>query len=153
MWTASHTQPCCTGRVPATRRPRATPLNGSSQQALHEAAVPRQWSTHGGEDVPVFAKGPLAKALFSGTIDQTFIPHAIAYIACLGEHVERCENLNMSAFAYRPNCAVPGSAFVLASSKYNKNLLQDAESSSSTNEFVQLNSVMSIIIVCTVLVL
>ncbi|RZF47862.1 hypothetical protein LSTR_LSTR010652 [Laodelphax striatellus] len=137
------------GAGPGYTAPRATPLNGSSQQALHEAAVPRQWSTHGGEDVPVFARGPLAKALFSGTIDQTFVPHAIAYIACLGEHVERCENLNVSAFAYRPNCAVPGSAFVLASSKYNKNLLQDAENSSS---FVQLYTVMNILIVCTVFV-
>lgn len=52
--------------------------------------MPRAWATHGGEDVPVFAIGPLAAALFSGSVDQSYIPHAIAYAACLGHHASRC---------------------------------------------------------------
>ncbi|KAL6259664.1 hypothetical protein P5V15_009580 [Pogonomyrmex californicus] len=56
----------------------------------HTAGVPRAWATHGGEDVPVFAIGPLAGALFSGSIDQSYIPHAIAYAACLAHHASRC---------------------------------------------------------------
>lgn len=38
----------------------------------------------------VSAQGPLATTLFSGTVDQSYIPHAIAYIACLGPHKARC---------------------------------------------------------------
>jgi hypothetical protein len=56
---------------------------------VQQAAVPRQWSTHGGEDVPVYAQGPMAHA-FRGVIDQTFIPHAIAYSACVGAQKDRC---------------------------------------------------------------
>lgn len=43
-----------------------------------------------GEDVPVYALGPLATTLFTGTFDQSYIPHAIAYSACIGEHRLRC---------------------------------------------------------------
>lgn len=61
----------------------------SGKNTIQAAAVPRVWATHGGEDVPVFATGPLAN-LFSGSFDQTYIPHAIAYIACLDYFKERC---------------------------------------------------------------
>jgi len=54
--------------------------------------VPRQWATHGGEDVPVYGQGPLAAALLGGTMDQSYIAHAIAYIACLVEFAERCRS-------------------------------------------------------------
>jgi hypothetical protein len=37
-----------------------------------------------------FHQGPLASQLFSGSVDQSYIPHAIAYAACLGEHNQRC---------------------------------------------------------------
>nr|CAD7575415.1 unnamed protein product [Timema californicum] len=54
------------------------------------SAVPLKWATHGGEDVPVFTRGPMADLLFTGTFDQSYIPHAIAFAACLGEHKKRC---------------------------------------------------------------
>ncbi|XP_046683391.1 alkaline phosphatase, tissue-nonspecific isozyme-like [Homalodisca vitripennis] len=82
------------GSGPGYSVPRSVPNNASSaaeeRNAVHGSAVPRQWGTHGGEDVPVFAAGPLARALFSGIVDQSYIPHAIAFIACLGEHSKRC---------------------------------------------------------------
>lgn len=52
--------------------------------------MPRTWATHGGEDVPIFAVGPLATVLFSGSVDQSYIPHAISYAACLDHHASRC---------------------------------------------------------------
>ena len=39
--------------------------------------------THGGEDVPIYADGPMS-FLFSGTVEQSYIPHAMAYAACIG---------------------------------------------------------------------
>lgn len=65
-----------------------------SKNQVFTSAVPRQWATHSGEDVPVYALGPLATTLFAGTFDQSYIPHAIAYSACLGEHRLRCSGLD-----------------------------------------------------------
>lgn len=66
----------------------------SRSRSLQTAGVPRAWATHGGEDVPVFAIGPLSSILFSGSIDQSYIPHAISYAACLqSEHADRCTNI------------------------------------------------------------
>lgn len=54
------------GTGPGHAEPRAIPLNdtaiaSAAADAVHAAAVPRQWATHGGEDVPIYALG---KALF-----------------------------------------------------------------------------------------
>nr|XP_012227449.1 PREDICTED: alkaline phosphatase-like isoform X2 [Linepithema humile] len=65
-------------------------LREAGKDSTQTAGVPRAWATHGGEDVPVFAIGPLANVLFSGSIDQSYIPHAIAYAACLAHHASRC---------------------------------------------------------------
>ncbi|CAH0559240.1 unnamed protein product, partial [Brassicogethes aeneus] len=83
---------------PGFATPRIVPMNTTSatedRNQVHASAVPRQWATHGGEDVPVYALGPLATTLFAGTFDQSYIPHAIAYSACLGEHRLRCQGLD-----------------------------------------------------------
>jgi len=47
-----------------------------------EAAVPLTSETHGGEDVAILAKGPMAQ-LFHGVQEQTYVAHAMAYAACL----------------------------------------------------------------------
>ncbi|XP_022685809.1 alkaline phosphatase-like isoform X1 [Varroa jacobsoni] len=44
---------------------------------------------HGGEDVPVFAIGPWAH-LFVGAVEQSYLPYAIAYSACIGPFSHRC---------------------------------------------------------------
>lgn len=59
--------------------------------AYHKAAIPSSWGNHAGEDVPLYAIGALASLLFSGTIDQTFIPHAISFALCLSQYHSRCE--------------------------------------------------------------
>ncbi|XP_072760654.1 alkaline phosphatase [Anoplolepis gracilipes] len=74
---------------PGYTQPR-TILREAGKDSIQTAGVPRAWATHGGEDVPVFAVGPLASTLFSGSVDQSYIPHAIAYAACLAHHASRC---------------------------------------------------------------
>ncbi|KAJ1522008.1 hypothetical protein ONE63_002330 [Megalurothrips usitatus] len=81
--TGSHAVPGSTAAVEEDEEAR---------NRVHGAAVPRQWATHGGEDVPVYSQGPLAGALLGGVMDQTFLPHAIAYIACLAEFADRCKS-------------------------------------------------------------
>lgn len=42
----------------------------------------RKFETHGGEDVAIYASGPMS-FLFSRTVEQNFIAHAMAYSACI----------------------------------------------------------------------
>ncbi len=49
--------------------------------------------THGGEDVAVFAKGPLAH-LLHGVHEQNYIPHVMAYAGCIGQNKEHCLSRN-----------------------------------------------------------
>ncbi|ODN05160.1 Membrane-bound alkaline phosphatase [Orchesella cincta] len=54
--------------------------------------IPRKSETHGGDDVLMSAKGPFAH-LFTGTQQQSFIPHALAYAACIGSGPKFCDNV------------------------------------------------------------
>ncbi|XP_048521511.1 alkaline phosphatase [Dendroctonus ponderosae] len=102
------------GNGPGFATPRIVPMNTSSamedKNQVHGSAVPRQWGTHAGEDVPVYALGPLATTLFAGTFDQSYIPHAIAYSACLGEHRLRCQGLDNFVSTPPHNCTSNGEA-------------------------------------------
>ncbi|XP_062540299.1 alkaline phosphatase-like [Armigeres subalbatus] len=53
------------------------------------STVPLSLETHGGDDVAVFASGPWSH-LFSGTYEQNFIPHGMAYAACIGSGRTAC---------------------------------------------------------------
>ncbi|KAK3880214.1 hypothetical protein Pcinc_015283 [Petrolisthes cinctipes] len=52
-------------------------------------AVPRDSSTHAGEDVILYARGPQAH-LFSGIHENAFIPHTLRYAACVGDGLQFC---------------------------------------------------------------
>lgn len=61
------------------------------KNAIHKAAIPASWANHASSDVPLYAIGPMANLLFSGTFDQTYVPHAIAYAMCLFQYSDRCD--------------------------------------------------------------
>lgn len=90
------------GNGPGYTVPRSVPNSAINISAaldknnVHASAAPRHWATHGGEDVPVYASGPLATSLFTATIDQSYIPHAMAYSACIGPYKMRCVHDNFS---------------------------------------------------------
>ncbi|XP_066983168.1 alkaline phosphatase-like [Macrobrachium rosenbergii] len=73
-----------------TGRQDLTGFNTQDINFVQQAAVPRKYETHGGEDVPVYAQGP-GSYLFSGTVEQTYIPHAIAYASCISDDNTHCE--------------------------------------------------------------
>jgi alkaline phosphatase len=52
-----------------------------NKEYLQEAAVFNKMGDHGGEDVAIYANGPMS-FLFTKTVEQNFIPHAMAYAAC-----------------------------------------------------------------------
>lgn len=51
------------------------------------ATVPAKSEVHGGDDVAVFATGPWSH-LFIGNIEQSVVPHLIAFAGCLGNGTE-----------------------------------------------------------------
>ncbi|KAK3774820.1 hypothetical protein RRG08_018811 [Elysia crispata] len=53
------------------------------------AAVPIAYETHGGEDVSIYAQGPMSH-LVSGNWEQHFIAHLMAYAACVGPDKSHC---------------------------------------------------------------
>uniref|UniRef100_A0A3P8RW51 Alkaline phosphatase n=1 Tax=Amphiprion percula TaxID=161767 RepID=A0A3P8RW51_AMPPE len=61
-------------------------INGTrgniTMEYMQQAAVPLDAETHGGEDVAIYAKGPMAH-LFHGVKEQNYVAHVMAYAACL----------------------------------------------------------------------
>lgn len=85
-----------------------------SREYIQQAAVPRRWATHGGEDVPVYATGAGA-TVFSGLLDQTFIPFGIAYAACMGPMRRLCEeHRQQSGSDYSRQCETNAGAAAAA---------------------------------------
>jgi alkaline phosphatase len=72
------------GRVDVTQ------LDTSPIDFQFPATVPRDSETHGGEDVAIYANGPMSH-LFSGTIEQHVIPHILAYASCIGNGLKACD--------------------------------------------------------------
>ncbi|XP_061093714.1 intestinal-type alkaline phosphatase 1-like [Conger conger] len=57
------------------------------EEYMQQAAVPLDSETHGGEDVAIYAKGPMAH-LFHGVKEQNYIAHVLAYAACLEPYTD-----------------------------------------------------------------
>ncbi|MBN3315750.1 PPBT protein, partial [Atractosteus spatula] len=76
-------------KIVNNKRPDIRGVDTTSNTYVQQSAVPMDTETHGGEDVAVFARGPMAH-LFHGVQEQNYIPHALAYAACLGENLGHC---------------------------------------------------------------
>ncbi|XP_077146318.1 intestinal-type alkaline phosphatase-like isoform X2 [Ranitomeya variabilis] len=63
-------------------RPDINTSISEGKDYMSQSAVPLDSETHGGEDVAIFSKGPMAH-LFHGVHEQTYIAHVMAYAACL----------------------------------------------------------------------
>ncbi|XP_070758478.1 LOW QUALITY PROTEIN: alkaline phosphatase, tissue-nonspecific isozyme [Enoplosus armatus] len=77
-------------------RENVSTINYQENNYRAQAAVPLSMETHGGEDVAVFAKGPLAH-LLHGVHEQNYIPHVMAYAGCIGQNREHCMLLSGTA--------------------------------------------------------
>ena len=64
-----------------------------------DAIVPMKYESHGGEDVPIYAQGPMAH-LFDGVHEQNYIAHAMAYASCVGLNIEHCMEPSTSDASY-----------------------------------------------------
>ena len=64
--------------VPREARPDLTEVDVECEHYIQEAAIPLGSETHGGEDVVVYATGPMAH-LFRGVQEQNYIYHVMRY--------------------------------------------------------------------------
>lgn len=73
-----------------------------SKNAYHKATIPTTWSSHSADDVPLYAIGSMSSLLFSGTFDQTYLPHALAYAMCIFQYESRCHHNEVKFQRVRP---------------------------------------------------
>ncbi|GIZ02737.1 hypothetical protein CEXT_565091 [Caerostris extrusa] len=70
-------------------------LNGTdtgSKNFFQDVLVPLSDETHAGEDVPIYATGPMAH-LFRGVVEQSYVAHVMAYAACIGRNKQHCQRI------------------------------------------------------------
>lgn len=63
------------------------------------SAGPREFESHGGDDVAIFAQGPMAH-MFHTTHENIYIGHVMAFAACIGPYADdpdRCTGGGNSA--------------------------------------------------------
>lgn len=109
------------------------------RNSYHKAVIPSTWANHGGDDVPLYAVGALANILFGGTMDQTYIPHAIAFAMCLFDYKERC---NSSPAVYKneiPRIRKPNKIYLLKQ-KLQKDIFKEKQNELSIVEEAPANS-------------
>nr|XP_006811662.1 PREDICTED: alkaline phosphatase, tissue-nonspecific isozyme-like [Saccoglossus kowalevskii] len=66
-------------------RPNITDVNTEDPSYIFQSLVPQTSESHGGEDVAIFADGPMAH-LIHGIHEQHYITHMMQYAACIGDY-------------------------------------------------------------------
>lgn len=69
------------------------------RNSYHKATIASTWANHAADDVPIYAIGQMSNLLFSGTFDQTYLAHAVAYAMCIFQYESRCHS---SMYVKRP---------------------------------------------------
>ncbi|KAF1414175.1 Alkaline phosphatase, tissue-nonspecific isozyme, partial [Spheniscus humboldti] len=85
-------------KIVAGERENVSAVDFAHANYQAQSAVPLRQETHGGEDVAVFARGPMAH-LLHGVHEQNYIPHAMAYAACIGSNRAHCNAAGRPAAA------------------------------------------------------
>ncbi|XP_044138392.1 alkaline phosphatase, tissue-nonspecific isozyme-like [Bufo gargarizans] len=76
-------------KIDGGKRENITGVDTADVNYLPQSAVPLKSETHGGEDVAIMAKGPMAH-LLHGVVEQSYIPYAMGYAACIGPNLDHC---------------------------------------------------------------
>lgn len=78
-------------KITNNKRPDIRKVDTKAGDYVQQSAAPLESETHGGEDVCVFARGPMAH-LLQGVHEQSYLPHAMAYAACIGQDTRHCSH-------------------------------------------------------------
>ncbi|XP_071785567.1 alkaline phosphatase-like [Asterias amurensis] len=71
------------------KRPDITSDDTEDPQYTRQSLVPMLSETHAGDDVAIFAKGPMSH-LFHSVHEQNYIMHVMQYAACIGDYTTQC---------------------------------------------------------------
>jgi alkaline phosphatase len=69
---------------PAGPRPDLSKVDTTAPDFLQQSLVPMSSETHAGDDVAIYATGPMAH-LFSGTVEQNYVYHVLSHASGLGK--------------------------------------------------------------------
>ena len=70
-----------------------------------DTGIPLDSETHAGEEVAIFARGPMAH-LFHKVHEQSYMAHVMAYSMCIGPNQDACEPEAGAANVYTANVYV-----------------------------------------------
>lgn len=84
-----------------------------SDEFQQSVNVPLEWETHGGEDVAVYATGPMSH-LFTGVNEQHYLAYAMAYAACIGNAAYKADCTQRRAPVYVTDSAYPAASSPVA---------------------------------------
>ena len=68
---------------------------------MYQSAVPVSSETHSGEDVPIFATGPMSH-LINGVQEQNYVAHVMQYAACVGDYANDCDRIVVTSLGRYP---------------------------------------------------
>ncbi|XP_022082370.1 alkaline phosphatase-like [Acanthaster planci] len=92
-------------------RPNITNVNTAGPKYTQQSLVLSLFESHGGEDVAIFARGPMSH-LFHTVHEQHYIMHVMQYAACIGDYHNRCHTVDPTVGVPEKTptsaCAVPG---------------------------------------------
>lgn len=71
-------------------RANLTGVNTNDNNFAFPSAVPMTYETHGGEDVAIYARGPMSH-LFYGVQEQSYIAHVMGHAMCVGPYYTKCD--------------------------------------------------------------
>ena len=60
-----------------------------SKDYIQAAASPRASGTHDGQDVSIYARGPMSH-LLTGVHEQHYVNYVMTYASCVGRHRNKC---------------------------------------------------------------
>ncbi|XP_070543597.1 alkaline phosphatase-like [Ptychodera flava] len=80
-------------------RPNITDTDTEQVIYVSQALVSRASASHAGEDVTIFADGPMAH-LFHGVHEQSYIPHVMQYASCIGDYSTPCRAVTRDSRAF-----------------------------------------------------
>ncbi|XP_078338081.1 alkaline phosphatase-like [Crassostrea virginica] len=87
------------GIIPGKTRHDPTKVDTTSDNYQQTSAVPLDSETHGGEDVPIYARGPWAH-LIHGVHEQHYIYHVMSLASCSGIQKSKCSLLANAGQTY-----------------------------------------------------
>ncbi|XP_055863560.1 alkaline phosphatase-like [Biomphalaria glabrata] len=80
---------------PYSERVNLTGVDTTTNNFRQPGCIQMSYETHGGEDVIIYGKGPMAH-LLQGTKEQSYIGHVLMYSACIGVYKDNCDLIKRS---------------------------------------------------------